>query len=276
MKLTTQTLPAGSLVVDASSPGQRLTWYETLKRSGYAAIMLDAMTTGVTGYAAYALNAGLGIGLFQGYWPEAWTSIQYARPRAQYLLDVAQKIGLPPELPLWLDLEAVPATVTAEAMEEWVTAWADEIVGAGYQPGIYEGAGNQLGAANFRHLAAVFQSLVFWRSLSIVIAIEAGYVLVQTRGDVTLDDVLVDIDNVRADAKGQTLRVAVSTADPGTAPGPHAGQTGVQQAQDLAKLVACVHDDLQDLRTIMTRTQEAVDQVQAAVTALVHELSGGS
>jgi hypothetical protein len=275
MKLTIQTLPAGSLVLDASSPGYLLPWYSTLKRLGYAAIMLDVMTTGVQTEAAHALSAGLGIGLFQGYWPEAWTSIQYARQRAEYLIKIAEEIGFPPGLPLWLDLEAVPATVTAEAMEEWVVAWSDEIVKAGYRPGIYEGADNPLGAVNFRHLAAAFQSLVFWRSLSIVTPIEAGYVLMQERGDVTLDGVLVDIDTVRADAKGQTLQVAVSTAAPESAPVPHGGQPGLQQTQNLAKLVVRVQDDLQALRTIMTRTQEAVDQVQAAVTALAHDLDAG-
>jgi hypothetical protein len=275
MALTTVTLPKGSIVLDLSSTGHPLIWYQTLKRAGHAAVMLDAMTGGVETDAAHALSAGLGIGLFQGYWTNAWTAITYARIRAQYLVEVAKKIGLPSGIPLWLDLEAVPETVTAEAMEEWVTAWADEIVKAGYRPGIYEGAVNRLDAAHFRHLATVFRSMVFWRSLSIVSPIEAGYVLVQTRGDVMVDDVLVDIDTVQADAEGQTLPVAVSDAVPGSTTVPHGGQAGVQQAQDLAALVARVQDDLQALRTLTTRTQEAVDQVQAAVTALVHDRGTG-
>jgi hypothetical protein len=144
-------------------------------------------------------------------------------------------------------------------MYEWVTVWATEIVAAGYRPGIYEGADQPLEAAQWRQLEAVFRSLVFWRSLSLVPPIAAGYVLVQQRGNVSVDDVLVDVDLVQADAEGQTLLVAVAGAKADTPPGAAAGRQWVQQVQDLV--------------TLTTQAQAAVDQVRTAVTALAHDLT---
>jgi hypothetical protein len=103
--------------------------------------------------------------------------------------------------------------------------------------------------------------LVFWRSLSLVSPIGAGYVLVQTRGNVAVDDVLVDVDLVQADAEGQTLLVAVPVVESAATPAADAGRRWAQHVQHLV--------------TLTTQAQEAVDQVRTAVTALVHDLTAG-
>jgi hypothetical protein len=210
--LTTVALPAGSRVVDLGSTGHPLAWYQAVKDAGIAAVMLDAATPGVVADAQAALAAGLGVGLFQGYWPPAWKYIDYAEPRAAEIVRIAREIGLPaqatPRLPLFLDLEAVPAQVDSNDLRRWVSRWVETVAMAGYQAGIYEGANQGLDGTDFILLPKSYGPVVFWRSASDVPPISDGYVLEQQRWNQALNGVPVDYDQVTVNSAGQTLVVA--------------------------------------------------------------------
>jgi len=275
--LDTVALPAGSRVIDLSSTGHSLAWYQAVKANGVAAVMLDAATPGVVTDAHYALEAGLGVGLFQGYWSPAWASRSYALTRGGELVRIAQEIGLPapaaPRLPLWLDLEAVPSGVDAAAMMDWIAQWASVVAMAGYQPGIYEGPGQPMAAGDFVSLATTHGPMIFWRSASAVPAIPLGYVLRQGASNQRYHGVPVDDDEVTANEAGDTLVVAQQTPMPRAETAlTTALNSLVDQANHLWQTSSLVYGQLAEVETILQRLQQANHDLAQQHTAIQVEL----
>ena len=110
------------------------------------------------------------------------------------------RVGLPPGVTVWLDLEgcAGPAADTAA----WVNEWAAKVAAAGYQPGLYVGA--QPGGLD---ADALWQLTVvrYWRSCSRVPEpANCGFCMTQLYPpNILVAGIRVVVDVVHADWKGR-------------------------------------------------------------------------
>jgi hypothetical protein len=90
----------------------------------------------------------------------------------------ARSIGLPDGVNIFLDLEGVPSTVSADDVIAYCNAWYDVVHGAGYVPGIYVGDSTQLSGGQ---LYNDLKMQHYWKSGSDVPDIPTrGYQMVQS------------------------------------------------------------------------------------------------
>jgi hypothetical protein len=108
-------------------------------------------------------------------------------------------LGIPKGVTVWLDIEG--SNLDAASITASINLWSQAVVGAGYQAGLYVGAGCPLGDAQLFALPYVSR---YWHSCSDVPNVRArGYCLIQlTPNDVTVEGEDVDIDVVQRDFKG--------------------------------------------------------------------------
>jgi Domain of unknown function (DUF1906) len=112
----------------------------------------------------------------------------------------ATAMGLPIGMSLWLDLEGVASYSTAEDTIAYCNAWAGEVEGHGYLPGLYVGANQPLSGDDLYWRLRVTR---YWRSASTVPDIPyRGYCMVQALAPSPVDGIDLDRDVVMADAFG--------------------------------------------------------------------------
>jgi hypothetical protein len=219
-------------VVDLGSTGHPLSWYQAVRAAGYVGILLDCMTPGWDRDYAAALEAGLAVGVFQGYYVPDWaTGPAGAAQRARDAVAQVEAVGYPKGALIWLDSESWGAVPTAACIA-WINAWSQTIRQAGYVDGLYVGAGTPLTADE------LYQALLtehYWKSCSQVPPVpQRGYQILQTCG-VVVAGVHVDVDWVQADALGGQPLFVVPAAAPATAPDPVAALS-----QEVAALKAAL------------------------------------
>jgi hypothetical protein len=93
------------------------------------------------------LQSGLGLMLVQHVAPEGWSPT--GRVGATYgnvAAREAARIGVPPGVMVWCDLEGVAADTRAPDVIEFCNRWHANVAGAGYVPGLYVGFGAGLSA----------------------------------------------------------------------------------------------------------------------------------
>ena len=236
------------LWVDFGDTGRPADWYRALQAGNtgglgpVVGVILDCMTGGwPTDYQA-ALDAGLEVMLFQGYWPNAWTGgPATATLRAAMAVRQAQQAGYPAGAILWLDSEAWPDTVTVDAWAQWINAWSAAIRDAGYVDGIYVGAGQPPGVTA-QDLYQRLSTQHYWRSASAVPDVATrGYQIVQTRLDLEVAGYAVDLDTVHRDALGILPPAVIpAAAAPAQAAAPVPPDPVAALRQDVAALSAQV------------------------------------
>lgn len=108
-------------------------------------------------------------------------------------------LGIPKGVTVWLDIEGSGLGVTD--ITNRINAWSKAVVGAGYQAGLYVGAGCPLSDAQLFSLPYVTR---YWHSCSDVPNVRArGYCMIQlTPNDVFVEGEDVDVDVVQRDFKG--------------------------------------------------------------------------
>ena len=109
----------------------------SLKELGVEAVFCDTFNSSVKTAFDEAIKAGLLFGLYQGYDSQAWQNLSEAKIRAEEAIAVAKSIDYPYGCFIGLDCEQS----NGSNIEEWVDSWLNTIVDAGYQDGIYVGAG---------------------------------------------------------------------------------------------------------------------------------------
>ena len=119
-----------------------------------------------------------------------------------------QALGIPRGVTVWLDLESVPASLGHAELVAKINAWARAVIAAGYEPGLYVGAGCLLNSAELYALAVVR----YWHSGSEVPAVDVrGYCMRQLRPlEVLVAGVVVDVDVVEPDYKGDVPTFAAA------------------------------------------------------------------
>jgi hypothetical protein len=247
------------LWVDFGSTGRPADWDQALQAGSTAlgpvvGVILDCMTGGwPTDYQA-ALDAGLEVMLFQGYWPAAWTGgPAAATQRATEAVQAARAGGYPASGIILLDSEDWPPTLSVDTWAQWINTWSQAIRRAGFVDGIYVGAGQPAGVT----AQDLYQRLItqhYWRSASAVPDVATrGYQIVQTRLDLAVAGYAVDLDTVHPDALGDLPPAVVPV--PAATPAAPASPTGPTLAQVAA-----------DLATVQQQVAQIADTVRRLVT----------
>lgn len=149
------------------------------------------------------LGAGLALMVVQHVASAGWTPSQsLGESYGSYAAQNAQAIDIPPGLILWVDLEGVASGTPASTTTAYCQAWADEVRGAGYVPGVYIGANTGLTANEIEALPFDY----YWQSGSSVPALsQTGYCMVQSiSSSYVLGGVEYDLDVVQTDLDGKT------------------------------------------------------------------------
>ena len=263
--MLTYTLPAGTACIDKQSNGQSLSWYQALLQSGVHAVLLDMMTGNVQPDIQNALTAELAVMIFQGFYTPAFAIPAQATVRAQMIVGAAKAAGFPSgqNAPvLWLDLEAC-GSVPADAIFSWVTNWGQVVQQAGYQAGLYVGAGQPLSSQQLYSIPTITH---YWRSASNVPAVAVrGYEILQGKWNQIFEGVSVDYDTVQVDAKG-SLPIAVTLS---TGPNAPTFEALVQRVAALEQSVTTTNTHLTSLTNTLNTLSGTLQQAQHQLT--LHE-----
>lgn len=116
--------------------------------------------------------------------------------------DVAQlqALNVPKGCTVWVDLEGVDPTAGFQAVSDWINTRAAILRRAGYDAGLYVGAGDVLNSAELYGLMNIDR---YWRSLSQVPEPSCGFSLLQLPHTITLAGVEIDVDCVQYDFQGR-------------------------------------------------------------------------
>lgn len=140
--------------------------------------------------------------------PNASLGQSYGTAAAQQ----AVACGLPRDICVWLDLEAVPAHTPAADIIAYCNAWFAAVRAAGFSPGLYVGGGCGLDA---QQLGTDLSCHFYWRSGSAVPEVAGtGYCMKQTINEQTfqLAGVSYDLDVVLTDNESKRPIWAVQQA----------------------------------------------------------------
>lgn len=187
--------------MDFNSVGHPLSWYEGVKAKNCDWVALDLMTSGFEADVKLALQSGLAVILFQGYWEPAWADPAEAQNRANFAVNAAKSAGYEMGAPIVLDFESV--SVDQSSAMAWCRAWCEVVANAGFVPAIYVGVPQPLSPDDL--YALPFQH--YWKSCSAdtVEVSTRGYQIVQRACGQNIDGVAVDLDESAADLLGDFM-----------------------------------------------------------------------
>ena len=171
-------------------------FFSALKDLGITGIIMDTFSP-ASNYVD-AMNAGLEIGLFQGYDSQAFSQLSQAQSRALLAVNVAEHLGYPHQGTIFLDAESS----SSSDLENWVKTWCQTVESHGFTAGIYQGASFNLSQAQWDALA---QDYVVWKSASQVPYISTGYVAAQIFLSQNIGGQTVDLDVVMNDFKSRKV-----------------------------------------------------------------------
>lgn len=187
--------------MDFNSVGHPLSWYEGAKAKNFDWVALDMMTSGFEADVKLALQSGLAVILFQGYWEPAWADPAEAQNRANFAVNAAKSAGYEMGAPIVLDFESV--SVDQSSAMAWCRAWCEVVSNAGFVPAIYVGVPQPLSSDDL--YALPFQH--YWKSCSAdtVDVATRGYQIIQSACGQNLDGLDVDLDKADADQLGDFM-----------------------------------------------------------------------
>lgn len=146
------------------------------------------------------LTSGLSLGVVQHVSPDNWLptaalGTEYGEFAGQY----ATEIGLPPHTIIWMDLEMVSLSVTADDVIAYSNAWYAAVAEANYIPGLYVGWRMNLTS---QQLYSNLSFRNYWKGYNADISVATrGYQLTQ-HPQQSLNGIQFDPDTVSADELG--------------------------------------------------------------------------
>lgn len=112
----------------------------------------------------------------------------------------AAEIGFPKGVNIWMDLEGVKPSASAQSVIDYANNWYDAVSSAGYTPGVYVGANSNLNGSQLYNDLKVQH---YWKSGSSVPEVaNRGYQMVQTLPGTTVNGISIDKDTIATDKKG--------------------------------------------------------------------------
>jgi hypothetical protein len=136
----------------------------------------------------------------------AFTPVGYAMQLdGAHAVQRLRELGIPAGVTIWCDVEG--AGLEAQATIDRVNAWAGSVQTAGFEAGMYVGAGCPLTPSQLTALAVTR----YWHSCSRVPEPRRGYCMRQLRpDDVYVAGVKVDVDAVEPDYQGDVPTFCVA------------------------------------------------------------------
>jgi hypothetical protein len=93
------------------------------------------------------LASGLGLMVVQHVAPEGWKpTANLGSTYGNSAAAEAERIGVPPGITVWCDLEGVSSDAPAKAVTDFCNRWHSKVAAAGFVPGLYVGYGAGLDA----------------------------------------------------------------------------------------------------------------------------------
>ncbi len=245
----------GSKWVDFGSGGHSAAWYAAVAASGCDGVFLDTYSATASD-AQLALQADLGVMIFQGFDAAAWADPTLAVSRAKQLVNFAKSIGYPQGLTAWLDFESCSLAYASAAA--WINAWSQAVRSSGYFPGLYVGAPEPLSGLQLYGLLTGMMH--YWESESKVPTVaRRGYQVIQEQGNVMLHGVLVDTDRIQMDALGGLPHgMILPRPKPKPTPKPSPIQTADATIATLKKELAASQAQVKTLEDIVDRVRKDV------------------
>ena len=226
-----------------SAGGYPLTWWQLVSQSRKF-VILDSYSTHLKADVDNALQAGIAVALFQGYWPQAWSDAAEATTRANDALSAAKSVNYPKNAVIWLDCEEM--NITAIQAIDWINAWSKIVHDAGYEAGVYIGDNCPLnGTQWYEDLPWVTH---YWKSPSQAIPEVAvrGYQLIQESLSQDLNGHSVDFDIATTDQKGGTP-VFMVLSEPNAVSQPVAAPTAASEPLRIYSVVVQSGQTLESL-----------------------------
>lgn len=255
--------------VDFRDTGKPLSWYQAVKAHGVVGVFIDSATGGYRADVGYALQAGLEVQLFQGYYDAMWDSVSTATSQGQRMATAAQYVNSPHGMTCWLDAEGMPSGMSGTAWLDWVNAWSQIVNRAGYNCGIYlNGPYPVTSAQLYTDLPYIHH---YWHGISSMTPAVAvrGYTVSQNQVNVGLDGRVVDWDTVYPDNLHQLpFAIVGDTGSQSSTPPTTATPTGTT-ATDLSREVATLQKAVVSLNTQVQGHGQALTVIQGALTDLV-------
>jgi glycoside hydrolase-like protein len=110
--------------------------------------------------ARVLLDVGFALSCVQHVAPEGWTpTAELGRSYGEVAASETEKIGIPPGLTLWCDLEGVAPRTSQSDVIAYCNAWHQAVASAGFVPGLYVGAGAGIDAT---HLYKSLRFTHYW------------------------------------------------------------------------------------------------------------------
>jgi Domain of unknown function (DUF1906) len=126
-------------------------------------------------------------------------------------------LGLPSGCAVWLDVEAV-SSIDPTSLKQQINSWAEAIIAAGFEAGLYVGAGCPLTSVELYQLKVTR----YWKSQSKVIDRNGqlaepgcGWCMIQLFPSITWAGVLVDVDAIQQDYRNRLPSWTVSNKSAG-------------------------------------------------------------
>ena len=173
---------------------------QAIKNAGYQFIIryLEALTIAERDCI---LGAGLGL-LAVGYSrrPGWLPTADLGAQDGAHHVEHATAAGLMRGMTLYCDLEGPGAATTGASCIGYVNTWARIVQSAGYIAGAYLGYGIPLSSSQLYHSLAVTQ---YWSGGGHPVDVR-GYSMVQDNRSITVAGLLVDVDTISTDGRGDT------------------------------------------------------------------------
>lgn len=188
--------------IDSSATDQPLSFFQCCKTHDRGVIQIDVASSGYMTEVGNALQGACFVVLYQGFYAAQWVDPTIGTRRGQVAVSSAQFVDYPRGATIYLDVEDC-GTASAQTIIEWINNWADEIVEAGYEAGIYVGCGQPLDSYQLYYELPHVNH--YWQTCSkkcrVAVAVR-GYQVVQTACNTTFCGHGVDEDSYPHDALG--------------------------------------------------------------------------
>jgi hypothetical protein len=85
-----------------------------------------------------ALETGLSVGIYQGYYSPYWADLSEATKRANFAISRANMVDYPYHGTIWLDAEGIGSN-SHQQIIDWINIWSKIVRDAGFGAGVYCG-----------------------------------------------------------------------------------------------------------------------------------------
>lgn len=181
---------------------------QTLKNAGYDVCFRYLSLTQsdpndlTTDELSNILRVGLKVGLVQHVrYPNWIPTIEMAKQDAQNAVTQLKNLNIPSGTTVFCDIEGIKYGTNKQDIINYINTWAEIIIQAGYEPGMYVGYNSYLTDSELYYALKVSK---YWKSGSNVpTPVMRGYCIYQSTPSKTIAGIPIDEDKIQPDMKGE-------------------------------------------------------------------------